>query len=611
MGVSALIGPVLLLAACAPAHPTPIPSQSSAATGPRLVPAAAPSAPGPAVPPYLPPPVPRPLSVSATLPPAQIAAPPPALGPLTFISGVEGWAGADTGVFQTTDGGRTWTRQLSTSDAVVSVAFASSGEGWAAAGGSIHHTADGGRNWSVLYRGAGKIGSLSFPNATAGWAVSTPPAAGRGSLMHSTDGGATWATAISPCALLVGVSFPTPTSGFVLCAGDGGAGAEGKQVYTTIDGGQTWTEVASAAMGHASVMPALASLGYAQGIGCRDPHACWIAQGGGATGGSLLLSGDGGSQWHAPPGGLPHWETVGGAAFPTATRGYVSGGSGASSVLLDTDDGGQTWAQIWPNLGPLDDGGDGMSLTAAGGGAWAASGAQLLHSVNGGLTWTAAGTLPGYVPAISTGDGRTLFAVTEGATGTATLERSDRVGWTAMPLPPQASPRALSVAADASGWLATASGQVYRTADGGATWAAVQVWTSMHPGPVLDAFAAVSVGEAWGVGRGNLYHFANGTWTADQAPDGLAFVDVAFADAAHGAALADDADHCSWSSPCRAMLFTTTDGGARWAQRPMPGIVPGGLALAGPEVMLLTTARGLLRSSDGGAKWIYPAVAAP
>lgn len=70
---------------------------------------------------------------------------------------------------------------------------------------------------------------------------------------------------------------------------------------------------------------------------------------------------------------------------------------------------------------------------------------------------------------------------------------------------------------------------------------------------------------------------------------------------------------CSRSSPCGTTLLVTTDGGARWTERRLPHTLPaavqsgGVLASGGHGTLLLLTARGLLRSVDGGASWTYPA----
>jgi len=294
----------------------------------------------------------------------------------------------------------------------------------------------------------------------------------------------------------------------------------------------------------------------------------------------VFSSTDGGRHWGALT--LPPWAYAQGVSFPTPERGYITLGSGGAAVLLRPDDGRQTWAQIWPPaLVPVDNGIQGVWLTASGSGAWAASDGRLLRTGDGGDTWTPVGAPPGYVQALGSGDGRSVYAITAGAGGAFTLERSAGAGWSETAIPTGVSPRVLAVAPHGSLWLATASGHMYRSAEGGAPWTSVNTWAPADAGPVVDALAAVSAKEAWAVGGGELHRFAHGAWSTYRAPDGLAFADVSFADAADGAALAYDAATCSYTGPCAATLFLITDGGARWTERPLPHMSPAGdLAMA-------------------------------
>ena len=548
---------------------------------------------------------PQPLASVEALAPAQVAAPPPALGPLAFASPDSGWAGAalpdGTGaILRTTDGGTSWTLQLPTPAAVDSLAFVSATQGWAAAGDTLYGTQDAGQTWQAVYggtAGAPGLGSLSFPAAADGWAVAVE----RPSLLHTGDGGRTWSQAEAPCALVAGVSFVDPAQGWLLCAGNGGAGAESKQVYATTDGGATWRAIAADAFGGASYTAAsLPDMGYAHGLVFADARRGLILEGGGASGGALLTTADGGRQW--APAALPSWAQVDGASFPTAQRGYAAGGGGGETVLLRTSDGGATWAQVWPALAPTGGGNAFPLLTAVGSGAAAGVGTSLLRSSDAGATWSPAAS-PGYITSLA-GGGGALEAVVQDDRGDLTLQESSAGAWSAAAPPPGVTPQQAALAPDGTAWLLGSPGGLYRRAAGGDSWTPVA-------GPALDAIAAVSGQELWALASGRLLHWDDG-WTAYTAPDGLRFAGVAFADAAHGAALAYDVANCGPPGSCRAVLLVTADGGAHWTEHPLPGVQPlaasgaDALALAGPHVILLSTMEGLLRSTDGGASWAYP-----
>jgi photosystem II stability/assembly factor-like uncharacterized protein len=135
---------------------------------------------------------------------------------LHFLDSREGWAAGDQDVLHTTDGGRTWTRQLHRGNGGLAARdawFLDARHGWLASdlAGTIWSTNDGGMTWSTSWRDT-KTGvyAVRFLDADRGWAVgirypdydSLPkgeaPGDAQGLILATTDGGATWRETLVP-----------------------------------------------------------------------------------------------------------------------------------------------------------------------------------------------------------------------------------------------------------------------------------------------------------------------------------------------------------------------------------------------------------------------------
>jgi photosystem II stability/assembly factor-like uncharacterized protein len=213
---------------------------------------------------------------------------------------------------------------------------------------------------------------------------------------------------------------------------------------------------------------------------------------------------------------------------------------------------------------------------------WMVAGGGLLHTTNGGATWTEAAQLTG----------------------------AD-VGF-----------------ADAQhGWLVGPSGAIYATADGGLTWNAQNSGTTIH----LNVVHAVSPQEAWVLGEYQGYsdviifpepavllHTTDGgvNWQSIALPPNAQFSEMAFA-GSNGWLLGQactpqpDTGYCSGGQTVD--LLRTTDGGATWTlqQTDLPSIVHSltfvddmhgwlsASACALPDICIF----GVYRTTDGGATW--------
>lgn len=142
----------------------------------------------------------------------------------------------------TSDGGVTWTLHSQDSSATTPSAtgipparlrFAPGGtHGWAVGGNSIARTTNGGATWSnQLTTAPGTLEGLHVHDSQTAWAVG-----GNGTILHTSNGGASWAPQVSGVTTqtLRGVSFADAYHGYAV--GD-------DTILHTWDGGRTWTRV--------------------------------------------------------------------------------------------------------------------------------------------------------------------------------------------------------------------------------------------------------------------------------------------------------------------------------------------------------------------------------
>lgn len=110
--------------------------------------------------------------------------------------GSTGWACGNGGfIKKTTDGGATWTDQVSgTTLALHGIDFINANEGWACGlGGTMLHTTNGGASWTVQTSStANLLSDVKFADSQNGWACGYT-----GTVLRTTNGGATWTSHVS------------------------------------------------------------------------------------------------------------------------------------------------------------------------------------------------------------------------------------------------------------------------------------------------------------------------------------------------------------------------------------------------------------------------------
>lgn len=151
-------------------------------------------------------------------------------------------------IWQTVNGGGTWTEVATTDDLVTQFQALPSGDLFAVAGSSVLHSADGVTWTSTAVADAGANVSpqgISMLNPTCGWLVGgwafdedDHPTPSDGAVWETTDSGLTWTVVAQALPYYLNrVHFVAGNLGFAV----GSAGERGVLVRST-DGGLTWTE---------------------------------------------------------------------------------------------------------------------------------------------------------------------------------------------------------------------------------------------------------------------------------------------------------------------------------------------------------------------------------
>jgi N-acetyl-anhydromuramyl-L-alanine amidase AmpD/photosystem II stability/assembly factor-like uncharacterized protein len=301
-------------------------------------------------------------------------------------------------------------------------------------------------------------------NAGSSWHAATPPG------LTATD--------------IRAVRFVDSRTGFVV--GLTGTGRQGFALWRTTDGGVTWTS---------SPLPAPTAADVSAPISLAATDALhWfidlsLQQGLARIGpGVLLTSSNGGRTWsrRVLPGSGP-------IAFSTPAQGWLAPADGG---LYRTRDGGRTWRSVavpapagFPSKFPpagLPTFGDSthavLPITFRHGGRAAAS---FLTSSNGGTTWRLAATVAGrrvkgLIPA-AIADSAHWLALPDGGRRVVGLVDGKPVRNVATAGLPLTTPgfelENVSFASPAIGWatVSTRGETLYRTLDGGSTWAPLNI----------------------------------------------------------------------------------------------------------------------------------------
>ncbi|NJM08159.1 hypothetical protein HC891_21210 [Candidatus Gracilibacteria bacterium] len=219
-------------------------------------------------------------------------------------------------------------------------------------------TTDGGQSWELLPLPPFAIERLVFASPTHGVAITAQ------GLQETHDGGRSWSPAgperapldevwqtrpgvSSPCGTDTEypdkVSFLDEQQGWIMCVGQPGAGHQGKALFATQDGGISWQLVADT---RGSVPGAEVPLfGYVHELHFIDPLNAWMEVG--RVG--ISITSDGGRNWLSSPSIVLDAPQVTALAplSPQHSFAIVD-----ANTLIETNDSGQSWWQVYPALRP-------------------------------------------------------------------------------------------------------------------------------------------------------------------------------------------------------------------------------------------------------------------
>lgn len=476
----------------------------------------------------------------------------------------------------TDDGGQTW-RTRSTGIVFVDLSFVSPALGFGVDGaGTLFSTRDGGRHWAARATGAGRVYRVDFTDAQHGWLLA-------GGLYRTVTGGAAWIHLPFRCGpnqLIGRLSFVDRKTGFLLCQVMNGPFAV--TLYRSDDGGVSWRRIAV-------VDPMAHAVGAFDFLSSRIGYVS-------AGFGNLLDTTDGGHTFRQVPG--TPFEGVGETSWFRPRIGFVS----TRTVLMRTDNAGNTWRQIYPAAKSR----GAISFAASGAGVGAAtdwSPAAILQTANG-IDWRQVAQLPATtidgLVRTSTGTVWAVAASIDGADFQVHLYRSIDNGrhWRQMLRVPGGG-GFLSFAGSRLGFLATTTPfRFYVTTNGGSAWSrrseSRRTWN--------DEYVSASSGWAFGSG-GILLHTddAGNHWRRIAVRiAGIRLTSVYTVGRRH---VWITGTNCT-AIPCVPVILRSVDDGMRWTLiRFHHAFAVDGFDWVTPHLGYVVDNGGLYRTSDGGITW--------
>jgi photosystem II stability/assembly factor-like uncharacterized protein len=505
------------------------------------------------------------------------------LSSVCFSDATTAWAvgGAGT-LLKSVDGGQTWVAQRFPMAAeLTGIAFLDARNGWivgTAPGddvsdqGVVFRTYDGGATWERLAIVArGGLREVAFTDDRHGWAVGW-----WGDLYQTSDGGATWVVR-EIYGWIDEVEFTDATHGWA--ADDNGG------LWRTSDAGLHWT-----------LYPRFRNWNL-QAISFSDERHGWVVAWDYYAKDAVFVTDDGGAHWRRR---LAVDEDLVTGAFADATHGFVYERSGdwRYGTVHMTTDGGATWRVQRFSADP------GWAASAmSSGGAMILVGQGIMASPGMDGDWTSRQSGPDEgVERLQFVDERTGWAVGGSRT---LLHTADGVSWRAQLILSSSTIAAYRFTSAADGWLASAAGDVYRTADGGENWSRAARLAGWQIGALsfVDSSHGWLVGRPKGAPRWRIMASGDGgeTWRrqASVLLDTWRSPQIEPLDAQHVWVAAGES------------VYATVDGGDQWARQRVPGSVAAidfvsaergwvGVSVGcTPQVV-----NGVYATTDGGATWV-------
>ncbi|MDB5146156.1 MAG: hypothetical protein JWQ57_176 [Mucilaginibacter sp.] len=457
-----------------------------------------------------------------------------------FVTSNVGYAFTDQASLKTTDGGRSWKKNVSTGFSDInSVYFIDEQTGFVCGSDrTVLRTKNGGDTWEKITTvPLGEYTNLFrvvFTSSKTGYILSAA-----GDVVKTTDGGDSW----TRVGVVVGdymndVYFVDDKTGYI------SAGWSGSTLYKTIDGGVTWTN---------DLQPGYSTL---FGVKFNKSKSTGIIVGSGTGLGSSSASGrsiwmkQGNDSWKSISM-LPTSDDYFSINFTDSKNGYVFG----KYKTAKTVDGGVTWAEM-----PLS-GTYGLRHSAfIKNTGYAADLVDIYKTTDAGNSWTKilTGDSPDQIRSIYFLNADTGFFSTYAGSGLIAKTTDGGLHWTKTDLSKFGFVNNLDFLNSKIGFGVGGQGTIVKTTNGGATWDRIitddSYWlTSVH---IFDANNIIAGGLS-----GLLLRSTDGgaTWNVVRSTIQGDISHIKFVDSNHGYAFAGNYGN-SYS-----YIYETLDGGVNWS----------------------------------------------
>ena len=266
-----------------------------------------------------------------------------------FVDKNTGWICGESGlIMKTTDGGQNWIRQTSgTTNHLTDICFWDVRSGFAAGfSGTILKTTDGGSSWISQPSGTlSNIYDIDFVDALTGYAVGGEY--GAYTILKTTDGGSNWVDKHDgfyyDYLFLLAVKFIDAYTGFI-----GGGYSYQNVIYKTTDGGETWIELTLSTNiekknQNRDVHTIIYKTGGINSIYFKNSSIGYVVGGNGyGWDRKIYTTTDGGNTWTRKYIG---WEENGLISVCSNSQGQGLA-VGFNGAIFITEDNGNAWAQI-------------------------------------------------------------------------------------------------------------------------------------------------------------------------------------------------------------------------------------------------------------------------
>jgi len=303
------------------------------------------------------------------------------LNDVQFVDVNHGWAATASGsVLRTETAGAFW-EELPTQfgSSLYTLRFIDQLTGWTAGYSGIQKTADGGDSWTVQYDGPYAVLDLAMTSSGEGYAACEDTYDTWARVLYTSNGGDTWQLeefGIGPVAgeytNVNAVSIPDPAQPTEAWAGAG----MGRLLKRS--GPDSW-----------ELHTDLVTVSDISSVCCVDDYLVWAC----GSESAIIHSINGGLDWELQdaPGGFYLKDIV----FPDASSGYACGLDEAEEygVILGSEDGGQTWEDITPDLTPTLKGLWSVDFSDADRGVAVGEEGEIVYTLDGGQSWTREGPL--------------------------------------------------------------------------------------------------------------------------------------------------------------------------------------------------------------------------